>query len=280
MSKRDRDGENTDLEEDHDKRQHKQDDGNIDAALLNETNQYDTATTAVANATYRDLIQHDAHEHGHEDGRSDEGAHGHGHSRDQEREQGHAHDHDELKHHPEEDEDEEDEEDLDDNIKDPDHIPEEPTTTDVKVDDIDEDEEDQDKKIARRGRKSAPVTGSEEWKRQRKDSHKEVERRRRENINLAINKLSDLLPVKESSKATILARAAEYIQKLKETESANIDKWTLQKLLSEQNQSRLTSANERLQEELGKAYKEIELLKATIARSGVGLESQEKEQDK
>ncbi|EDO18001.1 hypothetical protein Kpol_1054p48 [Vanderwaltozyma polyspora DSM 70294] len=118
--------------------------------------------------------------------------------------------------------------------------------------------------LVRRAKKATPATGSAEWKQQRKDSHKEVERRRRENINMAINKLSDLLPVKESSKAAILSRAAEYIQKLKETENANIEKWTLQKLLSEQNASQLTSANEKLQEELGNAYKEIEVLKTKV----------------
>ena len=92
----------------------------------------------------------------------------------------------------------------------------------AKAEDEDEDEDEDDaslkdedgKRIGRRGRKPAPVTGSAEWRQQRKDSHKEVERRRRENINTAINKLSDLLPVKESSKASILLRAAEYILKL------------------------------------------------------------------
>lgn len=123
-----------------------------------------------------------------------------------------------------------------------------------------------------RGRKAAPVTGSAEWRQQRKDSHKEVERRRRENINTAITKLSELLPVKESSKAAILARAAEYIQKLKDTENANIEKWTLQKLLSEQNVSALTTANEKLQEELGSAYKRIEALKGKLKEAGIPMD--------
>lgn len=280
MSKRELDGEDAEERDNQDKRQHRQDDGNIDAALLDEANQYDTATTAVANATYRDLIQHDENEHGHEHhshGRDHLGAHEHEHGPDQgqdEQQRNHRQQGDEdggAEQEGGEQEGDEEEEELDDNLKDPDHIPDEASTMDVKVDDEnDDDDEDDDserKTAVRRGRAAAPVTGSEEWKRQRKDSHKEVERRRRENINLAINRLSDLLPVKENSKATILARAAEYIQKLKETESANIDKWTLQKLLSEQNQSRLTSANERLQEELGRAYKEIETLKSMIGGS-------------
>lgn len=113
-------------------------------------------------------------------------------------------------------------------------------------------------------RTQQPLAGSAEWKQQRKDSHKEVERRRRENINTAINRLSSLLPVRESSKAAILARAAEYIQKLKETENANIEKWTLQKLLNEQTTQHMTGQNEKLQEELGIALKENEQLKNQI----------------
>ncbi|CCF58011.1 hypothetical protein KAFR_0D03630 [Kazachstania africana CBS 2517] len=123
--------------------------------------------------------------------------------------------------------------------------------------------------VNRRGRKPMAISGSEEWKRQRKDSHKEVERRRRENINTAIDALSSLLPIKESSKAAILTRAAEYIEKLKETENANIEKWTLQKLLSEQSASQLVAANEKLQEELGNAYKEIEHLKRQLKKHGI-----------
>lgn len=248
---------------DEELKRQKQDEGNIDAALLNEVgddphhdggqdNPYDTTAAAVANAAYSDLIQHPGEEKSKR--KDDEGV--------------------------DEEDEEEEEEDMDDHIKDPDHIPEAENEGYGKSKGLDEedeeDDEDEGKKLfggivgnGRRGRKSAPTTGSDEWKRQRKDSHKEVERRRRENINTAINKLSELLPVKESSKATILARAAEYIQKLKETESANIDKWTLQKLLSEQNQSRLTSANDRLQDELGKAYKEIEELKQTLKQAGL-----------
>lgn len=251
-------------------KRHKQDEGNIDAALLNEVGDdgdshgttehddghYDTTAVAVANAAYSDLIQHPGDE-----------KHGRGSHK--------ASDEDEDV------EDEEEEEDMDDNIKDPDHVPDVDTERKAMLAGDEDDEDDEESKklfgvsaAGRRGRKVAPTTGSEEWKRQRKDSHKEVERRRRENINTAINKLSELLPVKESSKATILARAAEYIQKLKETESANIDKWTLQKLLSEQNQSRLTSANERLQDELGKAYKEVEQLKNALKHAGLPYDMQ------
>lgn len=131
----------------------------------------------------------------------------------------------------------------------------------------------------RRGRRPGKMSGSDEWRKLRKDSHKEVERRRRENINTAITALSELLPVKESSKAAILARAAEYIEKLKETENANIDKWTLQKLLSDQNASQLANANEKLQEELGNAYKEINLLKSILKKHAIDYEEELKADD-
>ncbi|CUS21372.1 LAQU0S03e01046g1_1 [Lachancea quebecensis] len=148
----------------------------------------------------------------------------------------------------------------------------------AKVEDDDDDDDasslkDEDgKRSGRRGRKPAPVTGSAEWRQQRKDSHKEVERRRRENINTAINKLSELLPVKESSKASILLRAAEYILKLKDTENANIEKWTLQKLLGEQQVSTLTKANESLQLELGNAFKQVDILKRQLRNAGISVD--------
>lgn len=127
--------------------------------------------------------------------------------------------------------------------------------------------------LNKKGRRTTALVGSEAWKQQRRISHKEVERRRRENINMAINALGVLLPVKETSKAAILSRSVEYIQKLKETENSNIEKWTLQKLLSEQNASQLTAANEKLQEDLANAYKEIGFLKNLLKKHNIPYES-------
>ncbi|KAF6749798.1 hypothetical protein DFP72DRAFT_818457 [Ephemerocybe angulata] len=86
----------------------------------------------------------------------------------------------------------------------------------------------------RRGRN--PTIGSEEWTRQRKDNHKEVERRRRGNINEGINELGRIVPngTGEKAKGAILARAVQYIHHLKENEARNIEKWTLEKLLMDQ----------------------------------------------
>ncbi|TRM63243.1 hypothetical protein BD626DRAFT_496024 [Schizophyllum amplum] len=81
-----------------------------------------------------------------------------------------------------------------------------------------------------------PAMGTDEWTRLRKDNHKEVERRRRGNINEGINELGRIVPSGsgEKAKGAILSRAVQYIHHLKENESRNIEKWTLEKLLMDQ----------------------------------------------
>lgn len=87
----------------------------------------------------------------------------------------------------------------------------------------------------RRTGRSATMT-NDEWARQRKDNHKEVERRRRGNINEGINELGRIVPngSGEKAKGAILSRAVQYIHHLKENEARNIEKWTLEKLLMDQ----------------------------------------------
>ncbi len=65
---------------------------------------------------------------------------------------------------------------------------------------------------------------------------KEVERRRRGNINEGITELGRIVPSGsgEKAKGAILARAVQYIHHLKENEARNIEKWTLEKLLMDQ----------------------------------------------
>lgn len=79
-----------------------------------------------------------------------------------------------------------------------------------------------------------PSVGSEEWLRQRRENHKEVERRRRETINDGINDLAKLIPDGEKNKGRVLQRAVQYIHHLKQQDAANMEKWTLEKLLCEQ----------------------------------------------
>jgi len=87
----------------------------------------------------------------------------------------------------------------------------------------------------RRSGRSATMS-NDEWARQRKDNHKEVERRRRGNINEGINELGRIVPngSGEKAKGAILNRAVQYIHHLKENEARNIEKWTLEKLLMDQ----------------------------------------------
>lgn len=109
-----------------------------------------------------------------------------------------------------------------------------------------------------------PPHGSDEWHRVRRDNHKEVERRRRESINQGIKELAALIPTPDTNKAQILQRAIEFIRRLKENENNNIEKWTLEKLLTEQAVSELNASNEKLKAELERAYREIELLRRKL----------------
>jgi hypothetical protein len=112
--------------------------------------------------------------------------------------------------------------------------------------------------------KAIPIGGLEapETERQRKDLHKEVERKRRAGINSAIGELQSLVPDcndKGVNKGDIILRAAAYIRELKNSEASNIEKCTLEKLLMDQAlhdgqiQLEATRAEvERLRDALGK----------------------------
>ncbi|KAG7443270.1 uncharacterized protein BT62DRAFT_903812 [Guyanagaster necrorhizus] len=108
--------------------------------------------------------------------------------------------------------------------------------------------------------------GSDEWTRQRKDNHKEVERRRRGNINEGINELGRIVPngSGEKAKGAILSRAVQYIHHLKENEARNIEKWTLEKLLMDQAMGDLQAQLEEMrrmwdEERMGRQRAESEL---------------------
>ncbi|KAG8871796.1 basic helix-loop-helix protein [Tulasnella sp. 331] len=115
----------------------------------------------------------------------------------------------------------------------------------------------------------------EEWNRQRKDNHKEVERRRRGNINQGINELAAIVPNSsgsEKAKGAILTRAVQYIHSLKDNEARNIEKWTLEKLLMDQAmgdlQHQLEEAKRRWEMEFEARMnyeREVEVLKARLA---------------
>ncbi|KAK5652515.1 hypothetical protein OQA88_10421 [Cercophora sp. LCS_1] len=114
-----------------------------------------------------------------------------------------------------------------------------------------------------------PTVGSEEWHKIRKDNHKEVERRRRETINEGINELAKIVPGCEKNKGSILQRAVAFITQLKENESQNIEKWTLEKLLTEQAISELSASNDKLKLECDRLYRELETWKKIAQNAGL-----------
>ncbi|KIE00906.1 Helix-loop-helix protein that binds the motif CACRTG, partial [Metarhizium majus ARSEF 297] len=109
-----------------------------------------------------------------------------------------------------------------------------------------------------------PTVGSEEWHKMRKDNHKEVERRRRETINEGINELAKIVPGCEKNKGSILQRAVSFISQLKENEQQNIEKWTLEKLLTEQAITELSASNDKLKQECERLFRELETCKLLL----------------
>lgn len=114
-----------------------------------------------------------------------------------------------------------------------------------------------------------PRVGSEEWHKMRKDNHKEVERRRRETINEGINELAKIVPGCEKNKGSILQRAVSFITQLKENEQQNIEKWTLEKLLTEQAITELSASNDKLKQECERLYRELETWKRIAQNAGL-----------
>ncbi|KAH7037750.1 uncharacterized protein B0I36DRAFT_345822 [Microdochium trichocladiopsis] len=114
-----------------------------------------------------------------------------------------------------------------------------------------------------------PAVGSEEWHKLRKDNHKEVERRRRETINEGINELAKIVPGCEKNKGSILQRAVAYITQLRENEAQNLEKWTLEKLLTEQAIEELSSSNDKLKQECERVYRELGIWKQVAQNAGL-----------
>jgi len=96
-----------------------------------------------------------------------------------------------------------------------------------------------------------------------------VERRRRETINEGINELAKIVPGCEKNKGSILSAAVSYIQNLKQIEATNIEKWSLEKLLTEQAINELSSTNDKLKKDLERAWREAETWKKACASAGI-----------
>lgn len=96
-----------------------------------------------------------------------------------------------------------------------------------------------------------------------------MERRRRETINEGINELAKIVPGCEKNKGSILQRAVQFITQLKENESQNIEKWTLEKLLTEQAIQELSQSNDKLKQEVDRLYREKEMWKSIAESAGL-----------
>lgn len=103
-----------------------------------------------------------------------------------------------------------------------------------------------------------------------------VERRRRETINEGINELAKIVPGCEKNKGSILGRAVAFITQLKQNEGENIEKWTLEKLLTEQAIAELSSSCDKLKAECQRAWAECERWKKASLKAGVNVNVDEK----
>ncbi|KAI9812230.1 MAG: basic helix-loop-helix protein [Phylliscum demangeonii] len=123
--------------------------------------------------------------------------------------------------------------------------------------------------VPNRPREGKPAVGSAEWHKMRRDNHKEVERRRRETINEGINEIAKIVPGCEKNKGSILQRAIDFITQLKDNEAQNIEKWTLEKLLTEQAIAELSASVGKLKDECERAWHEAEIWKRTCEKAGL-----------
>ncbi|KAI9750195.1 MAG: basic helix-loop-helix protein [Candelina submexicana] len=131
----------------------------------------------------------------------------------------------------------------------------------------------QDVRDSSSGGGQKPAVGSEEWhkliERLMYTNGGAVERRRRETINEGINELAKIVPGCEKNKGSILQRAVHFITQLKENEAQNIEKWTLEKLLTEQAIAELSTSVEKLKKECERAWRDSEMWKKTCQNAGL-----------
>jgi transcriptional regulator CBF1 len=106
-----------------------------------------------------------------------------------------------------------------------------------------------------------------------------VERRRRETINEGISEISKIVPGCEKNKGAILHRAVQFIAQLKENESQNIEKWSLEKLLLDQAITELGSTAEKLKNELTLVTQQRDMFRELLEEANIALPAAAKELD-
>ncbi|KAH6583898.1 hypothetical protein BASA61_007808 [Batrachochytrium salamandrivorans] len=91
--------------------------------------------------------------------------------------------------------------------------------------------------------------GSEEWMRQRRENHREVERKRRETISDGIAELAKMVPDGDKNKGSVLQRAIQYILQLQQQQSSVNEQWSKDKIMTEQLLADITKQNEILKDD-------------------------------
>ena len=109
--------------------------------------------------------------------------------------------------------------------------------------------------------------------------HSSVERRRRETINEGINELAKIVPGCEKNKGSILQRAVQYITQLRENESRNIEKWTFEKVLTDQALAELTSTVDKLRGELKQTQAEYFKYRKLCLNAGLVSKDEDVDED-
>lgn len=98
-----------------------------------------------------------------------------------------------------------------------------------------------------------------------------MERRRRETINEGINEIAKIVPGCGKNKGEILSRAVSYITQLKTNEQGNIDKWTMEKVITDQALAALSTKIDEQKTEIEKQRLEIGRLRRMLQGAGMPL---------
>ena len=106
-----------------------------------------------------------------------------------------------------------------------------------------------------------------------------MERRRRETINEGINELAKIVPGCEKNKGSILQRAVQYITQLRDNEARNIEKWTFEKVLTDQALAELTSTVDKLRDDLKETRLDCHKYKKICQGAGLAPKDDDDDED-
>lgn len=98
-----------------------------------------------------------------------------------------------------------------------------------------------------------------------------MERRRRETINEGINEIAKIVPGCGKNKGEILSRAVSYITQLKSNEQGNIEKWGVEKVVTDQALSALSAKIDEQRIELERKRLEIGRYRRILQSHGIEL---------